>query len=91
MAEMVAKIRVAADTRHGPDFLIVARTDARDALGLDEAIAQARAYAEAGADMIFIEAPRSEAEMRRIAAGNPAPLVANWSRADRLRSSTRRA
>ena len=76
-AEMVAKIRVAADTRQSPDFLIVARTDARDALGLDEAIARGRAYAEAGADVIFIEAPRSEAEMRRIGAEISTPLVAN--------------
>lgn len=77
MAEMVVKIRLAADAWQSPDFLIVARTDARDAVGPGEAIARGRAYADAGPEVIFIEASRSEAEMRRIAAEIPARLVAN--------------
>jgi 2-methylisocitrate lyase-like PEP mutase family enzyme len=65
-ADMVQKIGVAVESRHSEDFLIVARTDARTSLGLDEAIGRGRLYAEAGADMIFIESPESEAEMVRI-------------------------
>ena len=65
-ADMVRKIGVAVESRHSEDFLIIARTDARTSLGLDEAIGRGRLYAEAGADMIFIESPESEAEMVRI-------------------------
>jgi 2,3-dimethylmalate lyase len=61
--EMVRKIAVAAEARTSPDFLIIARTDARTSLGLTEAIRRARAYAEAGADMLFIESPESEDEL----------------------------
>src|ERR1700684_1103753 len=57
--EMVRKIAVAAEARTSPDFLIIARTDARTSKGLPEAIRRARAYAEAGADMLFIESPES--------------------------------
>src|SRR5690349_6862655 len=67
MAEMVRKIRVASDARASKDFLIIARTDARTSLGLDEAIARGVAYAEAGADIIFIESPESEQELAEIA------------------------
>jgi 2-methylisocitrate lyase-like PEP mutase family enzyme len=61
--EMARKIAVAAEARRSPDFLIIARTDARTAKGLPEAIRRARAYAEAGADMLFIESPESEDEL----------------------------
>src|SRR5690606_29888667 len=66
MADMVRKIRVAADSRSSKDFLIIARTDARTTLGLDEALRRAEAYAKAGADVLFVESPESEEEMRRI-------------------------
>ncbi|CAE7281362.1 Dml [Symbiodinium natans] len=64
--QAVAKIRVASEARKSPDFLIVARTDARTNLGLEEAIRRAKAFAEAGADILFVEAPESEAEMKQI-------------------------
>ena len=76
--EMARKIAVAAESRTSAEFLIVARTDARTSLGLDEALRRARLYADAGADLLFVESPESEAEMARI--GNELgdmPLVAN--------------
>ena len=76
-ADMVRKIRVASDARSSSDFLIIARTDARSALGLDEALRRAEAYAGAGADMLFVESPESLEEMRRIGGGFQLPLVAN--------------
>jgi len=75
--EMVLKIRVAVDTRDDPNFLIIARTDARTAHGLDEALRRADAYAEAGADILFVESPESDEEMARICASFDLPLVAN--------------
>lgn len=77
MAEMILKVEVAAEARRSNDFLIVARTDARTALGLDEAIARGQAYARAGADIVFIESPESEDEMVRIGQEIDAPLLAN--------------
>jgi 2-methylisocitrate lyase-like PEP mutase family enzyme len=77
--EMVRKIKVAAATRGSPDFLIVARTDARTSLGLDEALRRGEAYARAGADILFIESPESEEEMARIGRGFDVPLVANMA------------
>lgn len=76
-AEMAARVAVAADARRDPNMLIVARTDARTALGLDEAIERAAAYAEAGADILFVESPESEAEMARVCASLDKPLLAN--------------
>ena len=76
--DMVRKIAVAAEARTSPDFLIIARTDARASLGLAEAMQRARAYANAGADMLFVELPETEEEM--IAIGRELgdmPLVAN--------------
>ncbi|BAS26605.1 isocitrate lyase/PEP mutase family protein [Limnochorda pilosa] len=64
--EMVRKIQAALDARLDPAFVVIARTDARAVLGLDEAIRRGRLYAEVGADMIFVEAPRSEEELERI-------------------------
>jgi 2-methylisocitrate lyase-like PEP mutase family enzyme len=75
--EMALKIRVAAEARKDPDFLIVARTDARTTLGLEEAIRRGRMYADAGADIVFIESPESEAEMAEIGRSIHKPLLAN--------------
>ena len=77
MADMVRKIRVACEARASRDFLIIARTDARTALGLDEALRRAEAYAEAGADVLFVESPESVEEMERIGRTLDRPLVAN--------------
>lgn len=76
-AEMAQKVRVAVESRDDPDFLIVARTDARTTHGLDEALRRIALYAEAGADLLFLESPESEAEMARIAREAGKPLVAN--------------
>jgi 2,3-dimethylmalate lyase len=75
--DMVRKIRVAAQARSSRDFLIIARTDARTALGLDEALRRAEAYANAGADVLFVESPESPEEMRTIGERFELPLVAN--------------
>jgi methylisocitrate lyase len=77
MEEHVAKIRAAREARGDTFFLITARTDAREPLGLDEAIHRGKAYKEAGADLIFIEAPQSVEELKRIAEEVPGPLVIN--------------
>jgi 2-methylisocitrate lyase-like PEP mutase family enzyme len=77
MADMVRKIQVAADARSSKDFLIIARTDARTALGLDEALRRAHAYAQAGADILFVESPETEDEMRQIGRSFDLPLIAN--------------
>lgn len=75
--EAAAKIRVAAEARNSKDFLIIARTDARTPHGLDEALRRAEAFLEAGADILFVEAPESEAEMEKICASFDVPLLAN--------------
>ena len=75
-AEMVSKIKAAADARHDQDLQIVARTDARADEGLDRAIERAALYRQAGADLLFIEAPIDREEMRRIGQLD-APQVAN--------------
>jgi 2-methylisocitrate lyase-like PEP mutase family enzyme len=74
---MVRKVEVAADTRQSDDFLIVARTDARTALGLDAAIERANAYRAAGADLLFVESPESLDELRAVRDRVEGPLVAN--------------
>ncbi len=77
-ADAVAKIRAAAKARSTPAFKIMARTDARATDGLDEALARGEAFLKAGADILFIEAPRSEDELRTIAERfRGVPLVAN--------------
>jgi 2-methylisocitrate lyase-like PEP mutase family enzyme len=76
-------LQAALEARHDPDTLIVARTDARAPLGLDEAIARARRYAAAGADVIFVEAPQTEREIEVIAAAVDAPLLINIVRGGR--------
>ncbi len=75
--EMVAKIEVAAESRRSDDFLIVARTDARSALGLDEALSRAAAYQAAGADILFVESPETEDEIARIGAAFDRPVLIN--------------
>jgi 2-methylisocitrate lyase-like PEP mutase family enzyme len=77
MQDMVRKIRVAVEARSSRDFLIIARTDARTAHGLDEALRRAEAYAKAGADILFVESPESLEEMRTICERFDVPLVAN--------------
>ncbi|MDB5533569.1 MAG: 2,3-dimethylmalate lyase [Hyphomicrobiales bacterium] len=77
LEDMVRKIEVAVDSRKSDDFLIIARTDSRTSLGLDEAIKRGKAYRKAGADVVFIESPESEAEMQQIAQEIDAPLFAN--------------
>ncbi len=77
IADMVKKIEVAADSRRSDDFLIIARTDARTSLGLDEAIRRAKAYAAAGADVLFVESPESTEEVKAIAEAIDRPLLAN--------------
>jgi carboxyvinyl-carboxyphosphonate phosphorylmutase len=77
VSEMLGKLAAALDAREDADFVIIARTDARTVLGLDEALDRAQAYASAGADVIFVESPRSEAELERIGRGVDAPLLAN--------------
>ena len=66
-AEMVAKIKAACDARHDPDFLVIARCDAIAVEGLEAALARGERYREAGADMLFIEAPVGRAEVERVA------------------------
>ncbi|MGC1358326.1 MAG: isocitrate lyase/PEP mutase family protein [Xanthobacteraceae bacterium] len=75
--DMVDKVKVAVASRESSDFLIIARTDARTTLGLDEALRRADAYAKAGADILFVESPESVEEMRTIGRTFDRPLVAN--------------
>lgn len=75
--DMVDKIKVAVASRDSADFLIIARTDARTSLGLDEALRRAEAYAKAGADILFVESPESLEEMRKIGRSCDKPLMAN--------------
>ena len=75
--DMVRKIRVAAESRTSKDFLIVARTDARTEHGIDEALRRAELYGKAGADILFVESPESEDEMRTICERVDKPLLAN--------------
>jgi methylisocitrate lyase len=77
LEDHAAKLRAAADARGERDLFIVARTDARQPLGLDAAIERCLAYKEAGADALFVEAPLSVEELERIAEALPGPLVAN--------------
>lgn len=74
--EMVAKLKAAVDTRVDEDLVIMARTDAIAVYGIDEAIERANIYKEAGADLIFVEAPTSLEEMRRINNSVQAPTLA---------------
>lgn len=75
--EMVGKIRAALDARPHDEVLVIARTDARAELGLEEACDRARRYVDAGADIAFVEAPQTAEELRHIGKQIDAPLVAN--------------
>jgi 2-methylisocitrate lyase-like PEP mutase family enzyme len=77
LAEATARIKVAAEARASKDTLIIARTDARGAHGLDEALRRGEAFAKAGADILFIESPQSVEEMERIGRAFDLPLLAN--------------
>ena len=79
LEDAVRRIEVAVASRRSDDFLVVARTDARTGLGLEEAIRRAREFARAGADILFVEAPESEAEFARVGAelAPEAKLLAN--------------
>lgn len=75
--EYLPKLKAAVEARKSKDFVIVARTDARAPIGLDEAIERGKAYKKVGADVIFVEAPRSIEELKKVAEEIDAPLVAN--------------
>ena len=75
--EMLTKLKAALDARRDPDFVLIARTDARAVDGLESAIERANQYGEAGADVCFVEAPRSREELQRISAEVPFPQLAN--------------
>lgn len=77
LADMLRRIEVAVDSRRHDDTLIIARTDARTGLGLDEAIKRGKAFAQAGADIVFVEAPESADEFRRVGESIDAWLLAN--------------
>jgi 2-methylisocitrate lyase-like PEP mutase family enzyme len=79
LAEFAGKIRAAAEARSDPDLLIIARTDAISAVGFDEALRRGEAAAKAGADMLFIEAPRDEAQVHRVAGAFDTPLLYNYA------------
>ncbi len=79
MNDMVEKVRAAAAHRRDPDFLIIARTDARSVTGFDDAVTRANAYRAAGADMIFPEGLESEAEFARFAQQSPGLLLTNMT------------
>jgi len=76
-AEMVIKLRAALDARTDPDFVIIARTDARAIEGFDAAVDRARYYAAAGADLCFVEAPTSRDEVERLPSAVEHPLLVN--------------
>jgi 2-methylisocitrate lyase-like PEP mutase family enzyme len=84
-SEMVGKIEAAVAARRDPDLVLIARTDAAAVEGLDAAVERARAYAAAGADLLFVEAPRSESDIATVAQAlaGTAPLVFNWAEGGR--------
>ena len=78
-SEMVEKVRAAVEARQSEDFVIIGRTDARAVEGMDGALERARLYREAGADVLFVEAPQSEEEISAVAEVFPeVPLLFNW-------------
>jgi 2-methylisocitrate lyase-like PEP mutase family enzyme len=86
--EMVLKIRAAVAARREPQTLIIARTDSLQPLGLEEAIDRCNAYAEAGADLLFVDAPRTREELGEIARRIDGPSVANMSETGRTPALT---
>lgn len=81
--EMVRKIVAAIEARQGDDLMIIARTDSLAVDGLEAAIQRGRAYARAGADLIFVEAPRTDAELAALPSAIPAPLLVNMTEGGR--------
>jgi 2-methylisocitrate lyase-like PEP mutase family enzyme len=77
--EFAAKIRAAVEARQDPDLLIIARTDAIAVTGFDDALRRAEAAAKAGADMLFVEAPTTEAQIERVARAFDTPLLFNYA------------
>ena len=77
--DMVEKIKVACAARKNPDLLVIARTDARAPEGYEAALKRGEAYAEAGADVVFVEALESEAEMREACRRIRRPMMANMA------------
>lgn len=75
--EMLGKLKAALDARTDPDFIIIGRTDARTAVGFNEALDRAQAFAEVGVDMVFFESPLSEEELEKVGASINRPLLAN--------------
>ena len=79
LAEFAGKIRAAVDARRDPDLMIIARTDAISAVDFDEALRRGEAAVGAGADVLFIEAPRDEAQVERTARAFDTPLLYNYA------------
>ena len=79
LGEFAGKIRAAAEARRDPDLLIIARTDAISAVGFDEALRRGEAATAAGADVLFIEAPRDEAQVEKVAKAFDTPLLYNYA------------
>ncbi len=77
LEEMLGKLKAALDARIDPDFIIIGRTDARTAVGFNEALDRAQAFAEVGVDMVFFESPLSEEELEKVGASVNRPLLAN--------------
>lgn len=77
--EMAQKIRAAVEARHDPDLLIIARTDALAISGFDDALRRAEAYAKAGADVLFVEAPTTVAEIEAIPKALDRPCLFNYA------------
>ena len=79
MDEMVQKVRAAVDARQDPDFVLIARTDAAAVTGFEDALTRGKAYRDAGADVIFIEAVRTRQELETVAKTfSDVPLLYNW-------------
>jgi 2-methylisocitrate lyase-like PEP mutase family enzyme len=79
VGEFSGKIRAAAEARRDPDLIIIARTDAISAVGFDEALRRGEAAVRAGADVLFVEAPRDEAQVERVAHAFDVPLLYNYA------------
>jgi 2,3-dimethylmalate lyase len=77
--EFAGKIRAAVEARTDPDLLVIARTDAISAVGFDEALRRGEAAVKAGADVLFIEAPRTEAQVAEVARAFDTPLLYNYA------------
>jgi 2,3-dimethylmalate lyase len=77
--EFTGKIRAAVEARRDPDLMIIARTDAISAVGFDEALRRGEAAVGAGADVLFVEAPRDEAQVERVARAFDVPLLYNYA------------